>query len=85
MHAVNVRGLPANAPGILYAGRSCAGWRQSPLGNPHRGPDREQNIALFKRDLWAAIQAGLSDSPDDNVATGSLERPARSGCPHQGR
>ena len=58
MHAVNVRGLPANAPGILYAGRSCAGWRQSPLGNPHRGPDREQNIALFKRDLWAAIRPG---------------------------
>ena len=59
MHAINVRGLPANAPGILYTGRSCAGWRQSPLGNPYRGPDREQNIALFKRDLWAAIQAGL--------------------------
>lgn len=57
MHAINVRSLK------YYAGRSCAGWRKSPLGNPHGGPDREQNIALFKRDLWAAMQAGLSGSP----------------------
>lgn len=33
---VNVRGLPANSPGIVYCGRSCAGWRGSPLANPFR-------------------------------------------------
>ena len=82
MHAINVRGMPANASGILYAGRSCAGWQQSPLGNPHRGPDREQNIAFFKRDLWAAIQAGLRGAPHDNLAAGGLERSARPGRPH---
>ncbi len=63
MHAINVRGVRANNPNVFYVGRACADWHASPLANPYpvgQQYSREQSIAQFKRDLWAAIQAGMN-------------------------
>jgi hypothetical protein len=65
---ISVRGLQPGirdslGMGFWYVGRTCNGWKGSALGNPHSQGSREQNIALFKKDLWAALQAGLKGQP----------------------
>src|SRR5262245_20716847 len=40
MRAINVSGMPPNSPGIVYCGRKCAGWQESPLGNPCSKPEK---------------------------------------------
>ena len=32
---INVTGLPANTPDVVYIGRAWQGWKASPLANPH--------------------------------------------------
>lgn len=61
---INVRGMPANTPGVTYLGRSCAGWKGNPLANPYHITStctREQAVARYKSWLWGVIQA--KDSP----------------------
>ena len=69
MRVVNVRGLTPNSPGVVYCGRACAGWQQSPLHNPvrkgascpvcgriHREPG--DTLTCFRRYLWGQIKRG---------------------------
>ena len=56
---VSVRGLRAGDPSVVYVGRACAGWSQSPLGNPFRvggGVSRAQAIASYRSWLWGVVQ-----------------------------
>ena len=57
---VSVRGLRAGDPSVVYVGRACAGWSESPLGNPFRvGPScsRQAAIARYRGWLWGVVQA----------------------------
>ena len=56
---VNVRGMKAHAPGVVYIGRACAGWKQSPLANPFaigKDESRESVIEKYRHWLWREIQ-----------------------------
>jgi len=62
MKIINVAGLPANAPGVVYCGRRTRiGWPQSPLHNPFalvKDGTREQVIAKFRTYLMERIEDG---------------------------
>lgn len=60
---VSVRGINPRAaqPNLIYVGRSCAGWRQSPLRNPVKlthESQRSEAIAAYRRYLWEKIGNG---------------------------
>jgi hypothetical protein len=81
---VSVRRLPAQAPGIHYVGRRCAGWRASALGNPHRvaADGRNAAIAAFRTWLWGEIRRGQAGEPSAAYAElCSLARQVAAGEP----
>ena len=56
---VNVRGMKARTPGVVYIGRACAGWKQSALANPFvlgKDGDRKEAIERYRHWLWREIQ-----------------------------
>ena len=66
---VNVRGMDPNTPGVIYCGRACGGWPESPLANPfhlEREKDRERVIGLYRQWLQARI------AEDDRVIVSAL-------------
>lgn len=74
MRVVNVKGMPANAPGIIYCGRACGGWPRSPLANPFKlrpGEDRAGAIQSFRGYLRGLVAAG-----DTEIIAALLSLPA---------
>lgn len=60
---VSVRGINPRlaSPDLIYIGRRCAGWQQSPLANPHKlqaDDIREDVIDQYRRHLWACVKRG---------------------------
>lgn len=80
MRIVNVRGLPAGAPGITYLGRACRGWPAHPLANPFvlvGEAERGATLAAYRDWLAAKLAAD-----DRRVVTALLDLPpdAALGC-----
>jgi hypothetical protein len=70
MHAVNVRGMKANDPRVLYCGRACHGWHGSVLANPVPLDDealRDEAVDAYEGWLWDRLLAG------DRVLLAALE------------
>jgi hypothetical protein len=59
---VNVHGMTPNDPGVIYVGRACAGWHNSPLANPYKlakGYTDDEALAClekYRRHLWLCIK-----------------------------
>lgn len=71
---VSARGIkPQDAPAnLIYIGRRCAGWRQSPLANPFKPKHEGQRtwvIDLYTEWLWGKMK----EVPDPKV-TNELSR-----------
>lgn len=57
---VSVRGINPRStpPSLIYIGRRCAGWSQSPLANPFKlvsEAQRAEAIDQYRRYLWAKM------------------------------
>jgi hypothetical protein len=77
---VNVRGLPANDPSVIYCGQPCGRWRKSPLRNPFKeGIDgsRTEVIRKFSLHLLAKLQSG---DPAITAAFDALTEDSVLGC-----
>ncbi len=79
MKIVNVRGMVANDPSIVYCGRASGGWKESILANRFivgKDGTREEVIEKFRQWLWHAI------NHDDVIAQFLWEIPedATLGC-----
>lgn len=62
---VSVRGIKPHSapPNLIYIGRRCASWPQSPLANPYKlqaNDIREDVIDQYRRHLWACVKRGDS-------------------------
>lgn len=80
---INVRGMPANAPDITYLGRSCAGWKGSPLANQYRITstcDRMTSISLYKKWLHSVILDKNSAAWDELKRLVDTTEPLVLGC-----
>jgi hypothetical protein len=80
MKIVNVRGMKSNDPSVVYCGRACAGWKQSPLHNPFRvGKDGtlKEVIHKFAKYLYGKVVAG---DPEIGAALGALTGDSVLGC-----
>lgn len=63
MRRVCVRGMAPGAPGVVYCGRACAGWPESPLASPFvlaREADRPKVLAQYRR--WLSDKIVADDS-----------------------
>jgi len=70
---VSVRGLNAQSAhaNLIYVGRRCAGWSQSPLRNPTKltsEAQRSEAIEQYRRYLWQKI------NDNDPAITAELAR-----------
>lgn len=73
MRIVNVRGLSPGAHGVVYCGRACSGWPESPLANPfvlERESDRARVLSLYQQWLEERVREN-----DREVITALLELP----------
>lgn len=85
---VNVRGLkPVTAPpDLIYIGRCCAGWPQSPLHNPIKlvsGTSRDDAIEQYRRYLWTQMQIGNTSIVGELTRIAAIAhngQPVKLGC-----
>lgn len=64
---VNVRQVKAGTPGLVYVGRTCRGWKGSPLGNPFK-QGRDGTLDEVLRKYREHIEAKLAANDPDVVA-----------------
>lgn len=83
LSVVSVRGLRPAAPGVVYVGRSCAGWLGSPLGNPFKRAvvgSKEEAIRRYRTWLRSVVDRAIADEllpPAETAAWAELLRLAR--------
>lgn len=66
---VNVRGMKPTDT-ICYCGRACAGWKQSPLGNPFViGKDGDRTEVIEKYAAW--MRGIVRDGMKGNLREGN--------------